>query len=174
MRSMKGMIDRVRARMNEGRERFENQMMHLVLVSGAVFIAVGLGEFFYIIVHRVLPPYELKFFPLWHVALFLILTLVLATQSHNPRLRIAALAFAVSQGVELWKLIWGSGPTLSFIDHAWCVVMGAIFFAVAWTRTGQKAHAISLLLCVDVLVFKYFATANWVHTLETYGARGGY
>jgi hypothetical protein len=62
-----------------------------------------LGEFLYFEINKPWPIYGSGGFPIWQVVLCLAFTIFLVIRSRSLGLRIAALAFAISQGMSLVK-----------------------------------------------------------------------
>ena len=149
----------------------EEKTAGFALFLGAILIGIALGEFLYTMAHE-MPPPGMMFFPLWGIMLALILTLILVAILRNPGFRVAFLALAIGQGLTLWKLIRGPGPTLWFIDNIFSLFIGAIFVSISVKKNGRIARIVALLLSAGMVAARYFSLENWIQMLERMGHGG--
>ena len=143
----------------------EEKAAGLVLFLGAILIGITLGELLYTMTHK-MPPPGMRFFPLWGIVLALTLTLILVAILRNPGFRVAFLALAIGQGLTLWKLIRGPGPTLWFIDNIFSIFIGAICVTISAKKNGRTARIVALVLIVGMVAARYFSLQNWIQTLQ--------
>ena len=146
----------------------EERLSRPALFFGVALIGSALGELLYDIIHNMPPPYA-TFVPIWLVALALAIVLVLVTQLRNPRLRVAALALTVCQGLTLFKLIFGTGLMVWFIDNAFSIFTGMLFVRAGKNENGRIALVVAFLLGVGIVAFRYILLENWVRGLERIG-----
>jgi ABC-type antimicrobial peptide transport system permease subunit len=149
----------------------EEKAAGFFLFLGAVLIGIALGGFLYTMTHKTPPP-DMTFFPLWGIVLALALTLILVTILRDPGFRVAFLALAVGQGLMLWKLIRGPGPTLWFIDNTVSLLIGAVCVSVSAKKNGRIARIVALLLSAGMVAARYFSIENWMRALERMGHGG--
>jgi hypothetical protein len=165
---MKMLMNRIDGRANERWNQVEEQLTRGVLFFGAIFIAIGLGEFLFVAINGPRLAYGSGGFSAWQIVLCLLVTVYFAVRVRDPELRIAALAFVVSFGLSLARIVHGSGPTMWIVENVYLVVMGAIFVVVGKKKNGPKAKIAALLLCLGMLAFKYFMMMNAVRIWERY------
>ena len=169
-----GSVDQQRSDKQAGSGRWIQVEDHLIRGApflGAIFIAIGFGEFLFVVINKPRLPYGSGFggFPSWEIGLCLAFWILLTIRSRDPGLRITALVLAISTGLSLCTWVSDPGATVWSLGNAFDIIVGVTLVMVGRRTNGPKAKIAAILLWVGILAFKYFAMLYSTRVWERYG-----
>ena len=166
-------LNRIRTKWIETRTwaETEGQLTRGALFFGAIFIAIGLGEFLFVTINKPRLPYGSGVGGLPNLAdknfayRFWIFLVIRSRGLGLYRDR-GAVALSIFTALSLWGRILGPPPTIWFVKNVYDIIMGITLVAVGRRMNGRKAKIAALFLCVGMLVLKYFAMLNAIRVWE--------